>query len=74
MLPPSLQHSFHSFHAVQSEQELLVCLINCILSFNPDIILAYEVSHTLSLLIRLNVIVLVIWLIVVKYFRFLSFS
>ena len=43
-IPPYIQQSFFCFHSVISEQELIQVLINSIVSFNPDLLVTYEVS------------------------------
>ena len=43
VLPPYIQQAFHSFHSTTTEHELLLSLINSIISFNPDILTVYEV-------------------------------
>ena len=44
--PPYLCKSFHSVQFVKDESELLLSLINVVLSFNPDFIVEYEVRKS----------------------------
>ena len=43
VIPPYIQNSFDSCHYVMTEMELISATVNAIISFNPDLIIEYEV-------------------------------
>lgn len=43
VIPPYVQNSFDSCHYVMTEMELISATVNAIISFNPDLIIEYEV-------------------------------
>lgn len=43
MVPPYVQNTFNSCHFVMTEMEVISAIVNAIVSFNPDLIVEYEV-------------------------------